>query len=169
MAEPMNTASHDSHRAKRRISKEERMRTRLIPLVTAILAISSIADAQPIHVRLHARRPADAAATLEVTNDNRQAVSVVMLLSGDEYPLGTVNGKRTRVVEVPSDLVGAANVTVLVTPIIDKPVDGSQDFQSAPITLAPGHEATLHVARRTSHEAILLVTSPGAQSKLALH
>jgi hypothetical protein len=109
------------------------------------------------------------AATLGVTNDNRQAVSVVMFLSGDEYPLGTVDGKKTRVLDVPSDLVGAANVTLLVTSIVDKPVDGSADFQSAPITLAPGEEATLHVARRTSHEAILLVTSPGARSKLALH
>jgi hypothetical protein len=96
-------------------------------------------------------------ATLLVTNDNRQAVSVIML--GDaEFLLGVVQGNKTQLFEVPSALVGATNVKVLVAPIIDKPVDGSEDFQSAPITLAPGHEATLHVARRTSHEAILLVT-----------
>jgi hypothetical protein len=131
------------------------MKTRLIPMVAAVLATTSIADAQPFH---HARRPVKPAATLGVTNDNRQAVSVVMSLSSDEYPLGTVDGKKTRVLDVPSDLVGAANVTLLATPIVDKPVDGSKDFQSAPITLAPGEEATLHVARRTSHEAILLGT-----------
>jgi hypothetical protein len=75
-----------------------------------------------------------------------------------EFPLGVVQGKKTQLFQVPSALVGATNVKVLVAPIIDKPVDGSEDFQSAPITLAPGREATLHVARRTSHEAILLVT-----------
>jgi hypothetical protein len=125
----------------------------------ALLDVASHAAYSTLNGDAEVNAPAGGGATLRVTNDNRQAVSVVMLGEA-EFPLGVVQGRKTQLFEVPSALVGAMNVKVLVTPIIDKPVDGSKDFQSAPITLAPGHEATLHVARRTSHEA---------QSKLALH
>jgi hypothetical protein len=107
-------------------------------------------------------------ATLRVVNNNPEAVSVVMLherdayprstaarkgtevpqtwQESDEYPLGTVDGKASKVFQVPSELVGAADVRVVVTPIVDTPIDMSEDFEATPMTIAAGQQAFLYVA-----------------------
>lgn len=130
------------------------MRTRLILLVAAALATTSVASAQPIRIHRRTHHPAQAAATLGVTNNNRLPVSIVMLLRGDEYPLGTVDGRKTRVFEVPGDLVGAANVTVLVTPLVGTPIDASEEFKSGTIMFASGEEALLDVASDVAYSTL---------------
>ena len=115
------------------------MLTQRIPLVASLL---SLAVPVWLSATMPARRPSAAVATtLQVTNDNSQGVNVILLRNdGQQYVLGEVDRGKTRVFDVPADLMGSPGTRVLADPI-----DRLAGFQSEPVTLAPGHGATLLV------------------------
>jgi hypothetical protein len=86
-----------------------------------------------------------AEATMRVTNDNHQAVDVLLVGGAGQYDLGMVASKATSVLSIPDDLVGMHNVRVLANP-----VDDLTGFQSKPITVQPGREVDLVVASRAT-------------------
>lgn len=96
-------------------------------------------------------------ATLRVANHNRrQDANIVLLGDRGEYLLGGVRNDKTRVFEVPQDLVGAPDIRVSVTGYPNKPDDASQDFQSTSIELDAGHAATLVVANPVAESHLTL-------------
>ena len=124
-----------------------------IPTVASLLSLVLpvwLSAATAIHLPRLARKAAAARAveaTLNVTNNNPQPVSVVVITAdGEQYPLGEVSRQRTQVFDLPSDLVGSPNVTILADPL-----DHFTGFKSEPLTLEPGQTADLVVERAATH------------------
>jgi hypothetical protein len=123
------------------------MSTQRIPAVASLLSLvlpawlsATVATRKPSATdKMAPKRVAEA--TLQVTNENSQAINVIVRTQdGQQYILGEVGRQKTQVFDLPSDVVGTANVRILADPL-----DHFTGFESEPITLAAGQGAALVV------------------------
>ena len=124
-----------------------------IPTLAALMALL-LSPPASLSASPTRRSRAAAQATLQVSNNNPQAVFVVLIDERSDgwaqWPLGTIEGHATKTFQINPDVVGLPDIRIVASAMSNwKP------YESTPLTLRSGREVDLTLNNPESHSRLL--------------
>ena len=119
------------------------------PRIAMIAALATTWLALPAHALMRPHPARAMQTTLNVTNDNREAIFVVLTDGATMYPLGTVEPRSSVSLAVPASATESPDLRIVATQF-----SNWKGIKSEPLTLAAGEQVDVKAETPAAHSSI---------------